>query len=118
MARSPPWHIEYGSPESNSEALVHNPTYAANVEVRAVIYAWQNASTGLVDGQWVPFHNLYQGVPTVFVQGDYGGLDRLSKAADDGVDVTVTLEANVQAKRIARTLWTVIEGTDLKNESM
>jgi hypothetical protein len=47
---SPTWHVEYGSPESNSEALVHNLTYAANVGVKAVIYAWQNASTGLVDG--------------------------------------------------------------------
>ena len=115
---SPSWHVEYGSPESNSEVLVHNLTYAANVGVKAIIYAWQNASTGLIDGQWVPFHNLYQGVPTVFVQGDYGGLDRLRKAANDGVDVSVTLEANMEPKKIARTLWTVVEGTDLKNESM
>lgn len=68
--------------------------------------------------QWVPFHNLYQGVPTVFVQGDYGGLEQLANATKNEVDVTVTLEATMEPKTIARTLWTVIEGTDIKNESM
>jgi hypothetical protein len=92
---SPPWQAQNGSPEGNSEVLVHNLTYAANGGVKAVIYAWQNASTGMVNGQWVPFHNLYQGVPTVFVQGDYGGLEALADAEKNGVDATVTLEATM-----------------------
>lgn len=48
---SPQWHLQHGSPESNSEVLIHNLTYAADVGVKAVIYAWQNASTGMVNGQ-------------------------------------------------------------------
>jgi hypothetical protein len=115
---SPSWFPQNGSPESNAETLVHNLTYAANAGVRAVVYAWQNATTGIVEGQWVPFHNLYQGVPTVFVQGDYGGMQELADAVGQGVDVTVTLEATMEPKTISRTVWTVIEGTDLKNESM
>lgn len=52
---SPPWQVQDGSPEGNSEVLVHNLTYAANAGVKAVIYAWQNASTGMVNGQWVRY---------------------------------------------------------------
>ena len=113
-----PWQVEYGSPESNSEVLVHNLTYAANAGVKAVVYAWQSASTGLVDGQWVPIHNLYQGVPTLFVQGGYGTLENLIETANSGAEAKLRLEASMEPKRVARTLWTVIEGTDLKNESM
>ncbi|KAK5174230.1 uncharacterized protein LTR77_001310 [Saxophila tyrrhenica] len=115
---SPPWEVQYGSPEVNAEVLVHNLTVAADAGVKAVIYAWQNASTGLVEGQWVPFHNLYQGVPTLFVQGEYGGLEKLQQATSDGAEAQVTLEAQMQPGRTARTLWTVIPGTDLKNESV
>jgi hypothetical protein len=113
-----PWEIASGYPEASAESLVHNLTTAADVGVKAVVYAWQNATTGLLDGQWVPFHNLYQGVPTVFVQGEYGGLQELFKASENGAEITVKLEARMKPNKIARTLWTVIPGTDLKNESM
>ena len=116
---SPPWFVEYGQPDSSTEALIgNNLTHAASAGVKAVVYAWQNASTGLVDGQWAPFHNLYQGVPTVFVQGEYGGLGRLADAAEKATQATVTLNARMVPNTSARTVWTVIEGTDLKNESM
>ena len=115
---SPEWMVQYGNPEGNAEALVHNLTVAANAGVKAVIYAWQNASTGLVNGQWVPFHNIYQGVPTVFVQGDYGNLESLQEAAANGTPASVKLKANMVPNTSARTLWTVIEGTELKNESL
>jgi len=115
---SPPWYVEYGDPETSAESLVHNLTAAADAGVRGVVYAWQNASTGLVDGQWVPFHALYQGVPTVYVQGDYGGLDDLVAAANNGTNTRLTLEARMVPNTSARSIWTVFEGTDLKNESM
>ncbi|TKA26815.1 hypothetical protein B0A50_04261 [Salinomyces thailandicus] len=115
---SPEWSTGAGTPDISAEGLVRNLTLAADVGVKAVIYAWQNAATGLVDGQYAPFHNLYQGVPTLFVQGSNGMLEDLQAAAANGSHAAVTLEAELQRHQSARTIWTVIEGTDLKNESV
>lgn len=115
---SPEWSIQTGSPDSSATAYVHNLTHAADAGVKGVVYAWQNASTGLVDGQWTPFRQLYQGVPTLFVQGTYGTLDRLVDAAKNGARGTLTLEAKMKPHTPTRNFWVVIEGTELKNESV
>ena len=58
---SPEWETLNHSPEGSAEELVRNLTVAAQVGVKGVVYAWEGASTGLVEGAWVPFHELYQG---------------------------------------------------------
>ena len=46
-----------------------------------------------------------------------GGLDRLVDAAGKGAQATLTLEAHMRSRTMTRTLYTIIPGTDLKNES-
>lgn len=84
--------------------------------VKGAIYIWVGASAELLDGELVPSHKLYQGVPTVFVQGMGGGLESLVDAAADGKQASVRLEANIVPKTRARALYTVVPSTDLKDE--
>lgn len=115
---SPAWDLLNTSPENSAETLVRNLTVAAEAGLKGVVYAWEGASTGLVEGQWVPFHELYQGVPTVFVQGMHGQLEDLAQAAQQSEAAHIRLEAHMRPRTQARTLYTVIEGTTLKNESV
>ena len=108
----------YGSPEASAEKLMRNLGDAARAGVKGVVWAWQGAATGLVDGIWSPFHNLYQGVPTLFVQGGHGGLEKLRDAAQAGTNATLTLYAQMVPNTSSRTLWVVFEGTTFRNESL
>lgn len=98
---------------------MHSLTAAADAGEKTTVYAWQNVSIGLIDGQSVmPFHALYQGVPTVYVQGDYEELNNLVGAAKNDTDARIILDAKRVPNTSTRSIWTAIGSSDLANEYM
>lgn len=53
----------------------------------------------------------------MFVQGLNGSLDQLVDAAANHAQASLTLEAHVRPETKARTVYTIIPGTEMKNES-
>ncbi|KAL2212452.1 hypothetical protein CC79DRAFT_1379475 [Sarocladium strictum] len=89
---------------------------AARAGVKAVIYIWEEAPIELVRGQYVAHENLFSGVPAIFVQ-DLQSAKVLLEAANRSAFATVTLHGEIVPGRQARTIYTIFEGTELKNES-
>jgi hypothetical protein len=113
---SPAWGIIPGVPASAANTFVHNLTDAARLGVKAVVYAWQNVTMANAFGQYGPFKINYQGVPAVYVAGPVA--QQIIDAADQGLMATVTSSGQLFPNVATRTLWTVVEGTELKNESV
>jgi hypothetical protein len=114
---SPHWIKQGGTAYSGVQATVRDLTRAASAGVRAIIFVWENMSTEFAEGQYVPFLLLNQGIPAIFVQGKQNAQTILT-AARNGLNATVILDAKITSGKPTRTLYTVIEGTSLKNESM
>jgi hypothetical protein len=113
---SPAWGVIPGVPASSANVFVHNLTDAARLGVKGVVYAWQNVTMANAFGQYGPFKINYQGVPAVYVAGP--AAQQIMDAADQGVTATVTSFGQLLPNVTTRTLWTVIEGTERKNESV
>lgn len=114
---APPFPPLPGSPNDAATTPLAHLSAAAHAGVKGVLVAWQNVSTVLAEGQYAPLRNLYQGVPTLFVQGSYGGLERLQSLARQNATANLTLNARMVPRTPTRTLWVVFEGTELRNES-
>ncbi|KAH8879496.1 hypothetical protein GQ53DRAFT_755937 [Thozetella sp. PMI_491] len=114
---SPQWIKQGGTAYPGAQATVHDLTRAASAGVKAIVFVWENMTTGFAEGQYVPFLLLNQGIPAIFVQGQENA-EALLSAAQNGLNATVVLNAKITSGKPTRTLYTVVEGTDLKNESM
>ncbi|KAH8889979.1 hypothetical protein GQ53DRAFT_722371 [Thozetella sp. PMI_491] len=115
---SPEWDVTTRAPELSAENFILPQLgQAAKAGVKAVIFIWEQAPLGLVEGQYVPHFNLFSGIPVVFVQ-DLQSAQGLLDAASRGATATVTLQAKMEPNRQTRTLYTIFEGTELRNESM
>ncbi|KAH8879743.1 hypothetical protein GQ53DRAFT_755714 [Thozetella sp. PMI_491] len=115
---SPEWDFVARLPELTAlNIILPQLLGAAEAGVKAVIYIWEEAPRELVDGQYLPYFNLFEGVPAVLVQ-DLESAQTLLDAAARGASATVTLRARTVPMQEARTLYTIFEGTELRNESM
>ncbi|KAF2674375.1 hypothetical protein BT63DRAFT_408570 [Microthyrium microscopicum] len=113
---SPAWGTLPGVPASAANIYVHNLTDAARLGVKGVIYAWQNLTLANAYGQYGPFKINYQGIPAVQVAGSVS--QQIVAAANQGSTVTLTSTGQLFPNGTTRTLWTIVEGTERKNESV
>lgn len=114
---SPEWDVRPRIPEFGAEnVILPHLVGAARAGVKAVVYIWEEAPIEPVRGQYVAHENLFSGVPAIFVQ-DLQSAKTLLEAADREAFATVTLHGEMVPGRQARTIYTVFEGTELKNES-
>jgi len=112
----PEWYVQTGIPTSTAEAKIANLTAAAEAGVKGVIYVWDHITSGNLYGQYTPFKRLYQGTPTVYVTGDSGKAVIAAAEAKDQAQLILTGE--LMPDHLTRTVWTVVEGTKYKNESI
>ncbi|OQV07001.1 hypothetical protein CLAIMM_11495 [Cladophialophora immunda] len=112
----PEWYVSTGEPYLTADQKVANVSDAAKAGVKGVIYVWEHMTVGNARGQYVPFKRLFQGMPTVFVAGDAG--QTVLQAAKDGAAATLTLTGQLIPNTQTRTIWTLVEGTKFKNESV
>ncbi|KEF52060.1 uncharacterized protein A1O9_12050 [Exophiala aquamarina CBS 119918] len=112
----PEWYIQTGVPTTTADTKIANLTNAGEAGVKGVVYAWENITPGNLYGQYTPFKRLYQGCPTVYVAGD------ASKAAIEGAKKNarahLTLSGELIPNTTTRTIYTIVEGTKFKNESI
>ncbi|KAH8653782.1 hypothetical protein BX600DRAFT_516021 [Xylariales sp. PMI_506] len=106
------WGQVSGVPATN--AGVRNLIEAAAAGVRGVIYNWMNVTSMNALGQYGPFKNNYQGIPAVYV------VNKTMEQVQAQIDspCTIISTGQRQRNRQTRTIYTIIEGTDLKNESI
>ncbi|KIX02606.1 uncharacterized protein Z518_08548 [Rhinocladiella mackenziei CBS 650.93] len=112
----PQWYIQTGIPTVTADAKIANLTEAAEAGVKGVVYVWEHITSGNAYGQYVPFKRLYQGVPTIHVAGDAG--TAVLQASKNGSEAHLTLSGELIPNTKTRTIWTVVEGTRYKNESI
>ncbi|MFJ3669738.1 hypothetical protein ACIPSE_25100 [Streptomyces sp. NPDC090106] len=84
--------------------------------VRGVVFVWRDITPDNARDQYVPFTLPYQDLPAVFVAGPEA--DTVLDAARDGAAATLVLDARLTPRVPTRTVWTVIEGTDLPDETV
>jgi hypothetical protein len=113
---SPPWPIETGQPDGNAEVEITNLTLAAAAGVKAIVYVWEEMSTGNALGQYVPFHFLWEGVPAVFVAGS--AVNAVLEGAANNSTATVVLNGALIPDTTTRSIWVVVEGSTYANESI
>ena len=90
-----------------------NLSKAADAGVKAIVYAWDEISSGNAFGQYVPFHNPYMGCPAVYVARE--AARSVMEGAKMGANATLTLAGEL-VERSTRTIWTMVEGE--KNETV
>jgi len=112
----PEWYIQTGTPTTTADGKIGNLTKAGEAGVKGVVYAWENITPANLYGQYTPFKRLYQGCPTVYVAGD------AAKTAIEGskknLNAHLTLSGELIPDWTTRTVYTVVEGTKYKNESI
>ncbi|KAF2104741.1 hypothetical protein NA57DRAFT_70948 [Rhizodiscina lignyota] len=113
---SPPWGDVAAVPAATANGVVRNLTDAAEMGVKAVIYAWDNVTAANAFGQYGPFKMNYQGIPAIYTAGET--TTQIMEAASDGKTATVMLRGSLKSNATTRTLWTLVEGTELKNETV
>lgn len=106
------WGEIPGVPATN--AGVRNLVDAAAAGVKGVVYNWMNVSSLNAYGQYGPFKNNYQGIPAVYVVNKT--MEQVQAQA--GSPCTIISTGQLQENRQTRTIYTIVEGTDLKNESV
>lgn len=113
---SPAWTYAIGNPALTSEGTVANLSKAAEAGVKAIVYVWEEISSGNAFGQYVPFHNPYMGCPAVYVAKE--AATAVLDAANRSAVATLTIPGSLVSDTPTRSIWTVIEGTELQNESI
>lgn len=106
------WGQYAGIPATNPG--VRNLTAAAAAGVKGVIYNWVNTSSLNVLGQYGPFKINYQGIPSIYVTNQ--ALEHVQ--AHEGSVCTIVSTGKLTQNVKTRTVYTIIQGTDLKHESV
>ncbi|KAJ7208952.1 hypothetical protein GGX14DRAFT_365162 [Mycena pura] len=114
---SAPWPAQPGIPSFSATEFT-NLVAAAVAGVRGVVYIWDNITAGLADNQYVPFQQANLAIPGVYVQSD-SVISHLLDAADSGTDAFIDLPGKRVPNTRSRTLYTIVNGTDLtlRNET-
>jgi hypothetical protein len=106
------WGEIPGVPATNSG--VRNLTAAAAAGIKGVVYNWMNVSSFNAFGQYGPFKTDYQGIPAVYVVNK----TMAQVQANEGSPCTIISTGQLKQNVPTRTIYTIVEGTDLKNESV
>lgn len=83
---------------------------AAKAGVRGVVCVWRGCSESNAMHQYLPFTTPYQGCPALWV-GPAAG-EKLEQAAQRGEQVTLTLEADIDADTPTDTIYAVLPGSN------
>ncbi len=89
---------------------------ARRAGVKGVVFAWRGINAANARGQYLPFTLPYQDIPAVFVAGD--AADSVLAAARRGDPAKLVLNALLTPNSAMRTVWAVVEGTKLPQETV
>lgn len=111
----PEWDVLANLPTITADRRKPNLTAANEAGVKGVIIAWDNMTSGNAYGQYIPFKELYLGVPTLYVAGP--AAETVMEASKTNQKAQLTLTGELIPDTETRTIYTVIEGTKYKDES-
>nr|GAT59742.1 predicted protein [Mycena chlorophos] len=122
ITTTPNWAAAKGGIALASVPAINAALYAnlvAAAGVHGVVYIWDEISTPMADGQYVPFQQTNLALPGVFVQ-DSQSVKLLLEAASKDASVTLTLPERRIANTKTRTLYVIVNGIDpaLKKETV
>ena len=98
----------YKGPVATSFVNVPFLQVAKAAGVKAVICIWKGMSRGMVQGQYLPFIQDYQGIPALWVCEEEG--EKLRAAARNGDKVTLVLEAKKEKNAASESFYCVKRG--------